>query len=154
VDSGCWAYDNKDSNVVKYGYLYNWETAKTVCPTGWHLPSDAEWTTLTNYLARKSVVKGKMKEITWEFPKDVDAAFESYIKVLPAGYRCCNGTFNFLSVSAFFWSCTSNDSDYAWERSLSSYNARVFRNYSNHTCGYSVRCTKNSLLSRRQSHRK
>jgi hypothetical protein len=46
--SGCWAYDNNLSNVTKYGYLYNWETAKNACPAGWHLPSKSEFETLLN----------------------------------------------------------------------------------------------------------
>ncbi|OQY03821.1 MAG: hypothetical protein B6I20_04280 [Bacteroidetes bacterium 4572_117] len=48
ASSGCWAYDNDQSNVTKYGYLYNWQTAKTVCPTGWHLPTKSEFETLLN----------------------------------------------------------------------------------------------------------
>ena len=48
ADRGCWAYNNKKSNVKTYGYLYNWETAKKVCPSGWHLPTDTEWTTMIN----------------------------------------------------------------------------------------------------------
>jgi uncharacterized protein (TIGR02145 family) len=45
-----WAYDDDNSNVAKYGYLYDWETALDVCPAGWHLPSDKEWPVLTDYL--------------------------------------------------------------------------------------------------------
>ena len=45
-----WAYDNDNTNVSKYGYLYDWNTANKVCPTGWHLPSDNEWSVLTDYL--------------------------------------------------------------------------------------------------------
>jgi len=48
ADSNCWAYDNDQSFVAKYGYLYNWQTAKTVCPTGWHLPNKEEFETLLN----------------------------------------------------------------------------------------------------------
>ena len=43
TDSGCWSYDNHISNIKKYGYLYSLETAKTICPDGFHLPSDNEW---------------------------------------------------------------------------------------------------------------
>ena len=46
ADSGCWAYDNDSSNISKYGYLYDWETAKKVCPSGWHLPTKTEYETL------------------------------------------------------------------------------------------------------------
>jgi uncharacterized protein (TIGR02145 family) len=50
VEKGCWAYDNNQSNVKTYGYLYDWKIAKEVCPSGWHLPSDSEWTILSDYL--------------------------------------------------------------------------------------------------------
>jgi uncharacterized protein (TIGR02145 family) len=48
--SGCWAYGNYKSNLEIYGYLYNWSAAKKACPSGWHLPSDTEWTKLEVYL--------------------------------------------------------------------------------------------------------
>jgi uncharacterized protein (TIGR02145 family) len=60
-----WAYDGNESNVATYGRLYTWYAAtdsRAVCPTGWHLPTDAEWTTLTTYLGGESVAGGKLKE--------------------------------------------------------------------------------------------
>jgi uncharacterized protein (TIGR02145 family) len=56
-----WAYDNNGSNVDKYGYLYDWQTACNVCPTGWHLPSDAEWTQLTDFMGGDTGTKLKTK---------------------------------------------------------------------------------------------
>lgn len=61
-DSGnFWAYNNNESDVLTYGYLYGWETAINVCPTGWHLPSNAEWTELKDYLGGSGAAGGKMK---------------------------------------------------------------------------------------------
>jgi uncharacterized protein (TIGR02145 family) len=60
--NGCWAYDDNPENVAKYGYLYYYETAKTVCPEGWHLPGDMEWNILVKYLGGDKVAGGKLKE--------------------------------------------------------------------------------------------
>ena len=60
-----WAYNGNESNVSTYGRLYDWYAAtdsRGLCPTGWHLPTDAEWTTLTDYLEGLSVAGGKLKE--------------------------------------------------------------------------------------------
>ena len=60
-----WAYDGNESNVATYGRLYTWYAvtdSRGVCPTGWHVPTDSEWTTLTDYLGGESVAGGKMKE--------------------------------------------------------------------------------------------
>jgi uncharacterized protein (TIGR02145 family) len=62
-------------DYAKYGVLYNWTAALTACPTGWHLPSDAEWTVLLNYLGGQNVAGGKMKSVMeWNRnnPKYVD----------------------------------------------------------------------------------
>ena len=61
ASSGCWAYDDDQSNVNKYGYLYDWKTAKKVCPTGWHLPTNEEWATLTSYLGGEEDAGEKLK---------------------------------------------------------------------------------------------
>ena len=62
TSNGSWEYYSNSAD--KYGRLYNWETAKNVCPTGWHLPTDTEWTTLTNYLGGKEVAGEKLKSST------------------------------------------------------------------------------------------
>ena len=66
-DSGVFStYRNDTTKISKYGYLYDWETAKEVCPTGWHLPSNAEWFVLTNFLGEE-VAGTKMKSNTgWQ----------------------------------------------------------------------------------------
>ena len=77
-----WAYDDDNSNVAKYGYLYDWETAKKVCPSGWHLPSDEEWTTLTDYLGGEDVAGTKMKS-TSGWKEDGNGTNESGFSALP-----------------------------------------------------------------------
>src|SRR5664279_319762 len=62
TENGCLAYDNNESNVKSYGYLYNWETATKACPSGWHLPSEKEWAILTTWLGGDSLAHLKLLE--------------------------------------------------------------------------------------------
>ena len=143
ASSGCWVYNDDQSNVAKYGYLYNWATAKTVCPTGWHLPSDNEWTTLVNNLGGQNVAGGKMKATTgWNNPNN-GATNESGFTALPAGNRgYSEGSFLNMGTNTNFWSSTPSGSDYAWLRTLDYYCGKVGRYYLKRTCEYSVRCAK------------
>jgi uncharacterized protein (TIGR02145 family) len=142
--SGCWAYNNDESNVSKYGRLYNWETAKTVCPAGWHLPSDEEWTTLTDYLGGKTIAGGKMKATTdWKYDAGGNATNESGFNALPAGYRSFyGGAFSVLGASTYFWSSTPLESENAWDRDLDFDDGKVNRHDYYPTSGFSVRCSK------------
>lgn len=144
--NGCCAYDNNESNVPKYGRLYNWETAKTVCPEGWHLPSDEEWTILTTFLGGQTVAGGKMKTTTgWEYDADGISTNESGLNILPAGWCDDDGSFQHLGSNAYFWSGTSGATEeYAVGRRLYNYNSKVNRTDSYRTASYSVRCVKNT----------
>ena len=61
----CWNNNDEATYKATYGALYNWYTVNTgnLCPTGWHVPGDAEWTTLTTYLGGEDVAGGKLKEV-------------------------------------------------------------------------------------------
>ena len=151
------------SNRTKYGYLYNWYAAKgiyttgniqstdtlNICPSGWHVPTDAEWTTLTTELGGESVAGGKMKSIGtayWNSP-NTGATDESGFSALPGGYRNSDGSFYNIRNNAFFWSATEFDSLNAWSRSLNIYIGSVNRNntISDYfkSVGASVRCLRN-----------
>ncbi len=151
------------SNRTKYGYLYNWYAAKgiyttgdiqstdtlNICPSGWHVPTDAEWTTLTTELGGESVAGGKMKSIGtayWNSP-NTGATNESGFSALPGGYRNSDGSFYNIRNNAFFWSATEFDSLNAWSRSLNIYIGSVNRNntISDYfkSVGASVRCLRN-----------
>lgn len=142
-DTGCWAYNNDESNAAKYGRLYNWETAQNVCPAGWHLPSDAEWATLTNYIGGKQKAGGKMKATSGWNSSNTGTTNESGFNALPAGYRNNGGgSFDGLGACTIFWSSASGESKDAWSG---------FRYYSLGNCyrygydrsyGFSVRCSK------------
>jgi len=137
------------SNLATYGYLYNWHAAtdiKGLCPNGWHVPSDAEWTNLTNYLGGESVAGGKMRTTgttIWN-SLNTGATNESGFSVLPGGARYSNnGGFCCINSHAFFWSTTVNDYfiNVAWNRSLY-IDGNVIRNYFHRQDGFSVRCLR------------
>ena len=147
ADNGCWAYNNDQSNVATYGYLYDWKTAKTVCPSGWHLPSDAEWKTLRNKYGRYNleyIAGGVLKATSnWSSP-NTDATNSSGFTALPGGYRYITGNkFEYIGEKAYWWSSTEYNSRFAWYtyivyNSGAVYQSFVFSNMS----GFSVRCIK------------
>ena len=145
-------------NYATYGVLYNWTAAmdgeassttnpsgiQGVCPAGWHLPSDAEWTGLTNYLGGTSVAGGKLKETGtthWASP-NTGATNETGFTALPGGYRYVSGTFGGFGDNGYWWSATKNNAAGAWYRGMSSSNSLVYRHYTNKEVGFSVRCVR------------
>jgi uncharacterized protein (TIGR02145 family) len=144
--TGCWAYENKEINVKTYGYLYNWETAYKSCPTGWHLPSDDEWSQLIDYLGSVPQAGGKLKEtgtLHWSGP-NTNATNESGFSALPGGDMNSSGKFESAGKYGSWWSSdeskdiTNNSSwwgvSYDSDHSMSSITDKQ--------CGFSVRCIK------------
>ena len=111
-------YNNDAANVAVYGRLYNWyavHDSRNIAPAGWHVPSDAEWQTLVDYLGGDPVAGGKMKEAGtthWISP-NTGATNESGFSGLPGGYRHTDGYYYDISYSASFWTFTESDSGYA-----------------------------------------
>ena len=138
--SGCWAYDNNDSNAVKYGYLYDFETAKTVCPAGWHLPTDAEWTTLLSYLGdNDGALKMKAKK-GWN--EDGNGTNTSGFSALPGGHLFNSNTFGDIGKNSYWWTSTEEESSIGWTRSIDYNNNNITRDITSKTDGLSVRCIK------------
>lgn len=147
----CWY--NSDANIYKdtYGALYNWYAlnsttngSKNACPTGWHVPSDEEWTILTDYLGGKSVAGGKIKETGtshWLSP-NTGATNESGFTGLPTGYRNYSGGFNSIGRSGYWWTSTEWSSTGAWYRDVYFEYYSVDRSNSNKKSGATVRCIK------------
>lgn len=153
----CW-YNDDIANKASYGALYTWaaamngsasssanpSTVQGVCPTGWHLPSDAEWTLLTDYLGGASGAGVKLKETGhthWAVFND-GATNSSGFTALPSGYRNNYGTFYLIGYHGYWWSATEGVSTNAWHRNLSSDYNNVSRYASNKEAGNSVRCLK------------
>jgi len=117
---------------------------KNVCPTGWHVPTDAEWTVLTDYLGGESVAGGKMKEVgneNWNIP-NIAATNTSLFSGLPGGNRNLDGSYNYIGTDGDWWSSTEGSTSNAWTRGLDDVKANASRNYSYKWGGLSVRCLK------------
>lgn len=141
-------YDNTPGNSATYGRFYNWyaiNDGRTIAPIGWHVPTDADWTTLTSYFGADSIAGGKLKTAgttLWQTP-NAGATNESGFKGLPAGSRDINGLFSHTGLDAYWWSSTLYGSTgKAWYRNLNYNYAGVVRVSSNRANGYSVRCVK------------
>jgi uncharacterized protein (TIGR02145 family) len=160
TDNAAWAaalrtgaysdYSNTPDSATTYGRLYNWfavdttfNGGKNICPTSWHVPTDEEWTTLTEYLGGDSVAGGKLKEsgtIHWTAP-NTDATNETVFTALPGGMRHSDGAYNDIGSEGYWWSSTRYWSGAGpfWTMSFNSTNfSRVLTRY--WLTGYSVRC--------------
>jgi len=157
LTTGAWRYyqDNSAQGTI-YGKLYNWYAVagihdndpntpnKILAPQGWHVPTDAEWTTLTTYLGGESVAGGKMKSTgtsQWASP-NTGATNESVFTGLPGGF--CNnlGLFGGFGFSGYWWSISENNNIESWSRKLNSDNVLINRVNLPKTVGFSVRCVK------------
>jgi uncharacterized protein (TIGR02145 family) len=138
--------------VSTYGYLYNWYAAagiitnggsptKNICPDGWHVPTDAEWTTLETYLNTSVGDKMKKNDALWSTNTGTNT---SGFSALPGGYRGSNGSFLGIRSLASFWSATENNSNSnnAWYRGLNGSNSSVSRFDFSKKLGASVRCLR------------
>jgi uncharacterized protein (TIGR02145 family) len=153
----CW-YNDDIANKTTYGALYTWAAAMNgsasstanpssiqgVCPTGWHLPSDAEWTQLTTYLGGESVAGGKLKETGtshWESPNS-GATNETCFTALPGGFRFYDGASAGIGSDGDWWTATELYTNNAWPRNMGFSIISVRSYYSNKDYGFSVRCVK------------
>jgi uncharacterized protein (TIGR02145 family) len=142
-----WAYNGNESSVAIYGRLYTWHAAtdsRGVCPSSWHVPTDAEWTTLTDYLGGINVAGGKMKEAgtTHWYTPNTSANNSSYFTALPGGVTSGDGTFTSLGYYGFWWSATEYNAAYAWIRILYYNYGDTYRSSDLKVGGMSMRCVK------------
>jgi uncharacterized protein (TIGR02145 family) len=142
-----WSYNGDETNVVIYGRLYTWYAvtdSRNVCPTGWHLPSDAEWTTLTDYLGGAKVAGGKLKEsgaAHWQRP-NTGADNETNFTALPASYRSINGEFNHFGNYGGWWGATEMNTYMAWCRYTTAVANYVGIYSYGKSTGFAARCLK------------
>ena len=139
-----WAYDDDNSNVAKYGYLYDWFIATEVCPSGWHLPSDKEWTILTDYLGGENVAGTKMKSTSgWQ--GNGNGTNESGFNFLPGGSRSTPGnayTFQNVGKSGNAWTSSMPYATIARSRYMYHHKRWAYRSNTYKGFGLSVRCVK------------
>jgi uncharacterized protein (TIGR02145 family)/uncharacterized repeat protein (TIGR02543 family) len=139
-----WCYDNKDSYCNQYGRLYDWSTANNVCPSGWHLPSRVEWTTLVNYAGGSSTAGKKLKATNGWGGSSYNGTDDYYFSALPGGYRfsnVINAHFSNAGNDGYWWTATYyDDKDAAYCRNLHYNGGDVSDCGSSDFLGYSVRC--------------
>lgn len=156
TDSATWAvlttgaycnYNNDASFVTKYGRLYNWYAVNTgkLAPAGWHVPTDAEWTTLTTYLGGTDIAGGKLKETGtahWNTP-NTGATNEFGFTALPSGTRYY-GQFLVVGFVGGWWSSSAqeNDTTDAIPRNMRFQVSDVYQTGWEKTTGHSIRCVK------------
>lgn len=168
--------DSKSFDRATHGLLYNWRAVmrnasssnsipsgvQGICPYGWHVPSDAEWTQLTNYVSSQSkyvcdnssdntnanIAKSLASATGWN-GSNITCTVGNYaiennatgFSAFPAGYY--GGKYDDLGSNAYFWSTTDFADDYAYNRTISYDKAIVYRDSSGKGNGFSVRCVRN-----------
>jgi uncharacterized protein (TIGR02145 family) len=141
----CW-YNNDIKHKGTYGALYNWYTVNTgkLCPTGWHVPTETEWTTLTTYLGGESVAGGKMKTVNGWSSSNTGASNSSGFSALPAGQRQPNGNFYDIGGTGFWWSASEYEDAIAWACYMASSSSYIYSYDVSALLGYSVRCVRDN----------
>jgi uncharacterized protein (TIGR02145 family) len=144
-------YDNDPANGKKYGKLYNWyavNDSRGLAPTGWHIPSDSEWTQLTDYLGGEVEAGSKMKN-TSEWFNNGNGTNESGFSGLPSGNRSTTfAIFSRIGENCIWWSSSLfvTEEGYSpgdvWVRNLDYSQNNVIREYVYKDEGFSVRCIK------------
>ncbi len=150
-------YDYNSAYSTQYGRLYNWfavdnnaatkvasNGGKNVCPTGWHIPSDEEWTTLTTFLGGEAVAGDKLKEtgITHWLSSSIGVTNETGFTALPGGKCKDNGISENIGFFGYWWSSTETAAATAFYRLMYYDNSNVDRFSTNKRSGFSVRCVK------------
>lgn len=143
-----WYQNNETTYKDAFGALYNWHAVNTgnLCPTGWRVPTDAEWTTLINYAGGESVAGGKLKDVgttRWASPNT--AATDDYgFSALPGGIRYYDGIFYYAAATGAWWSSTESGTTMAWGRFMVYDFENSYRASAQKVNGYSIRCLRDN----------
>ncbi len=158
----CWFKNDEEGHKTAYGALYNWFVTdvdsngnKNVCPTGWHIPTDAEWSALLLFLdpnadpgnLQESLVAGRMLKqagTTYWNATNTSGLNTTGFTAMPGGFRGTGGTFVQLGTEGKYWSSTGHDyyNVSAWYRSMQASTPRVARHHLGKRLGFSIRCLK------------
>jgi uncharacterized protein (TIGR02145 family)/uncharacterized repeat protein (TIGR02543 family) len=163
-----YCYNNSEANCDIYGGLYQWNEmmgytttpgVQGICPEGWHLPTDAEWTALTTYISSQPeylcnsntsyIAKALAATTNWNSSSSTCAVGNNPstnnatgFSGLPGGYRSTSGNFDYVGDVGIFWSSTESSTTYAWYRGLNYNDANVGRDNYTKGYGFSVRCLR------------
>jgi uncharacterized protein (TIGR02145 family) len=152
-------YNDEPANCATYGRLYDWVTAmalpdscvssecsllinakhRGICPSGWHIPSDAEWSTLTSYVGSSAGTKLKAKS-GWN--NNYNGTDEFGFSALPGGHGDSDGSFRYVGGLGDWWSATENGVAHALGLGIGYANTYVYRNDSGKDFFFSVRCVQ------------
>ena len=145
LKTGAWCYyENNTANGTTYGKLYNWYAVcdpRGLAPNGYHIPTDNEWTILTDYLGGESVAGTKMKSSSgWK--NNGNGTNTSRFAGLPGGFRSYDRDFFNIGAGGYWWSSSEFNTSFAWYRNLYFNDGNVNRDNANKHYGFSVRCIK------------
>ena len=145
LKTGAWCYyENKTANGTTYGKLYNWfavNDTRGLAPKGYHIPTDNEWTILTDYLGGETIAGTKMKSTSgWD--NNGNGTNTSGFAGLPGGYLYSNGYFNLIGANGGWWSSSEDGTFGVWYRYLGFNDGNVYRDYDSKRSGFSVRCLR------------
>lgn len=141
----CWLDNNEAQNAEIYGALYNWIAVQSgmLCPDGWHVPTDAEWTMLEDYIAGggHSGSEATALKATSGWPSDGNGTDDYGFAALPGDMRFDNGNFSDYDFG-YWWTATGYDTDNAWFRGMYGNYSEVYRSQYSKSSGFSVRCVR------------
>jgi uncharacterized protein (TIGR02145 family) len=135
-----WCYDNNPENCAIYGRLYDWNTAKTACPSGWKLPDTTDWGRLVDEAGGKYDAGKKLKSLSgWD---DYGNGTDYYgFAALPGGHRNSGGKFNNIGKNGVWWTATDRGG-YAYVRDINNEFDDALQDTRVISSGLSVRCVK------------
>jgi uncharacterized protein (TIGR02145 family) len=143
-----WYENDSAAYETLHGKLYNWYAVgdpRALCPTGWHVPTDADWSELTDHLGGESIAGGKLKDTTttlWQSPNE-GANNETGFTALPGGERMDDGSFQRINQFGYLWSSSLIPSlNVAFYRDMAYNNGSVKKDYYKREFGLSVRCIR------------
>ena len=145
-----WAWDGIESNVAAYGRLYTGYSvndSRNLCPTGWNVPTQDEWTILTDFLGGLSNSGGKLKGVGtayWLSP-NTGATNETGFTALPGGFRASDGVFNEVGINGYWWPSSQTNSSEGWYYKLVSSGESVSKSSIEKSTGFMVRCLKSPV---------
>jgi uncharacterized protein (TIGR02145 family) len=144
TESGSWCYKDSISHCKKYGRLYDWKTATTVCPKGWKLPDTADWNRLVATAGGKKIAGKKLKSKSgWN--KNGNGTNDFGFSALPGGSRdYSDGSFDYAGNYGNWWTATEYNASFAYTRDMNYDNDSVFEYGIDKSFGFSVRCVEDT----------